>query len=161
MSRATSSTRSVIITKSLCPRISWACCASCTRMTPSSAKQFQLGREHSNCTSWAQSTVDPKLRPLWKLSFWTFCTANGELKYRSSDNNSLTRGGENMEPRTHEPAVSRREVLCASGTAAVSALVAGLLGTAQPAQAHKVGHVTTSDGVKLHYLGAGAGQTLV
>src|SRR5437870_11142382 len=79
MSRATSSTRSVIITKSLCPRISWACCASCTLMTPSSAKQFQLGREHSNCTSWAQSTVDPKLRPLWKLSFWTFCTANGEV----------------------------------------------------------------------------------
>ena len=66
-----------------------------------------------------------------------------------------------MELRTHEPAVSRREVLCASGETAVSALVAGLLGPAQPAQAQKVGHVTTSDGVKLHYLEAGAGQPLV
>src|SRR5262244_2278036 len=80
MSRATSSTRSVIITKSPCPRSSWACCASCTLMTPSSAKQLQLGREHSNCTSWAQRTVDPQLRPPWKLSFWTFCTANGKTE---------------------------------------------------------------------------------
>src|SRR5215831_3951324 len=36
MSSATSSTRSVIITRSLCPRISLACCASCTLMPPSS-----------------------------------------------------------------------------------------------------------------------------
>src|SRR5438132_12657064 len=63
MSRATSSTRSVIITKSLCPRIALACCASCTRMEPSSPKLELLGREHSNCTSWAQRTVDPTLRP--------------------------------------------------------------------------------------------------
>src|SRR5215831_6020159 len=42
---------------------SWACCASCTLMPPSSAKQLQLGREHSNCTSWAQRTVEPQLRP--------------------------------------------------------------------------------------------------
>src|SRR5262249_18833896 len=63
MSRATSSTRSVIITKSLWPRISLACCASCTLMTPSSPKLELLGREHSNCTSWAQRTVDPTLRP--------------------------------------------------------------------------------------------------
>jgi 7,8-dihydropterin-6-yl-methyl-4-(beta-D-ribofuranosyl)aminobenzene 5'-phosphate synthase len=40
-----------------------------------------------------------------------------------------------MEPRTHETAVSRREVLCAGGAAAFSALVAGLLGTAKPARA--------------------------
>jgi 7,8-dihydropterin-6-yl-methyl-4-(beta-D-ribofuranosyl)aminobenzene 5'-phosphate synthase len=40
-----------------------------------------------------------------------------------------------MEPRTYETAVSRREVLCAGGTAAFSALVAGLLGTAKPAYA--------------------------
>src|SRR5262245_20443178 len=66
-----------------------------------------------------------------------------------------------MEPRTHEPVVSRREVLCASGAAAFSGLVAGLLGTAKPAQAQKVGHVTTSDGVRLHYSEAGAGQPLV
>jgi hypothetical protein len=38
-----------------------------------------------------------------------------------------------MEPRTYEPTVSRHEVLCASGATAVSALVAGLLGTAKPA----------------------------
>src|SRR5438445_1605439 len=63
MSRATSSTRSVIITKSLWPRISLACCASCTLMAPSSPKLELLGREHSNCTSWAQRTVDPTLRP--------------------------------------------------------------------------------------------------
>jgi non-heme chloroperoxidase len=66
-----------------------------------------------------------------------------------------------MEPRTHEPAVSRREVLCAGAVAACSALVAGLLGAAQPARAQTVGHVTTSDGVRLHYLEAGAGQPLV
>src|SRR2546428_11644304 len=62
MSRATSSTRSVIITTSLCPRISWACCASCTLMAHSFSKLELLGREHSNCMSWAQSTVDLKLR---------------------------------------------------------------------------------------------------
>ena len=66
-----------------------------------------------------------------------------------------------METRAHEPAVSRREVLCASGAAAFSGLVAGLLGTAKPAQAQKVGHVTTSDGVRLHYLEAGSGKPLV
>src|SRR5712692_270988 len=63
MSRATSSTRSVIITKSLCPRIALACCASCTLMEPSSPKLKLRGREHSNCTPWAQRTVDPKLSP--------------------------------------------------------------------------------------------------
>jgi hypothetical protein len=66
-----------------------------------------------------------------------------------------------MEPRTHEPAASRREVLCASGATSVSALVAELLGTAKPALAQKVGHVTTSDGVRLHYLEVGAGHPLV
>src|SRR5438874_10124379 len=79
MSKATSSTRSVMITRSLCPRSFWTCCANCTRMLPSSPKLEPLGREHSNCTSWAQRTVAPQLRPLWKFSFWTFCTANGKL----------------------------------------------------------------------------------
>jgi hypothetical protein len=32
-----------------------------------------------------------------------------------------------MEPRTNETAMSRRDVLCASGAAALSALVAGVL----------------------------------
>ena len=64
MSRATSSTRSVIITKSLVPRSSWACCASCTLMTPSSLTLELLGREHNNCTPWAHNTVDPQFRPL-------------------------------------------------------------------------------------------------
>src|SRR5438094_9255835 len=50
MSRATSSTRSVMITKSLVPRISWACCATCTLTAPSSPKRELLGREHTNCT---------------------------------------------------------------------------------------------------------------
>src|SRR2546426_7994915 len=54
MRSATSSTRSVIITKSLVPRISLACCASCTLIPPSSLTLELLGREHSNCTSWAQ-----------------------------------------------------------------------------------------------------------
>src|SRR6266446_8168231 len=63
MSRATSSTRSVIITKSLCPRISLACCARCTLMAPSSPKLKLGGREHSNCTLWAQRSVNPKLSP--------------------------------------------------------------------------------------------------
>src|SRR5712671_2253857 len=61
MSRATSSTRSVIITKSLCPRIVLACCASCTRMESSSPTLKLCGKEHSHCTPWAQRTVDPKL----------------------------------------------------------------------------------------------------
>ena len=38
-----------------------------------------------------------------------------------------------MEPRTHEPAVSRREGLCAGGAGAFSARVTGLLGMATPA----------------------------
>src|SRR4030095_14886402 len=84
MSRATSSTRSVIIIKSLVPRISWACCATCTLTAPSSPKLELLGREHTNCTLWPQRTVDPKLRPPRKLSFWTFCTANGEYTVRLS-----------------------------------------------------------------------------
>src|SRR5438093_2396555 len=79
MSRATSSTRSVMITKSLVPRISWACCATCTLTVPSSPKLELLGREHTNGTLWPQRTGDPKLRPPQKLSFWTFCTANGEV----------------------------------------------------------------------------------
>src|SRR2546427_13286504 len=41
-------------TKSLVPRISLACCASCTLIPPSSLTLELLGREHSNCTSWAQ-----------------------------------------------------------------------------------------------------------
>src|SRR5438132_8390086 len=80
MSKATSSTRSVMITRSLCPRSFWTCCANCTRMLPSSPKLEPLGREHSNCTSWAQRTVAPQLRSLWKFSFWTFCTANGKME---------------------------------------------------------------------------------
>ena len=64
MSKATSSTRSVIITKSLVPKISWACCASCTLMAPSSLTLELLGREHNNCTPWAQNIVDPQFRPL-------------------------------------------------------------------------------------------------
>src|SRR5438046_6177206 len=63
MSRATSSTRSVIITKSLCPRISLACCARCTLMESSSPTLKLGGREHSNCTLWAQRSVNPKLSP--------------------------------------------------------------------------------------------------
>lgn len=43
-----------------------------------------------------------------------------------------------MEPRTNETAVSRREVLCAGGAVAFSALVAGLLGTTKPARAQPV-----------------------
>src|SRR5437764_1277226 len=83
MSRATSSTRSVLITTALCPRLSWAWGASGTRMALSSPTLELLGREHHNCTSWAQRTVDPKLRLLRKLSFWTFCMANGEI-YRTA-----------------------------------------------------------------------------
>src|SRR6266702_6022047 len=50
MRSATSSTRSVMITRSLCPRSSRACCASCTLIAPSSPQLALLGREHSNCT---------------------------------------------------------------------------------------------------------------
>jgi hypothetical protein len=32
-------------------------------MASSSPKLGLFAREHSNCTSWAQRTVDPKLRP--------------------------------------------------------------------------------------------------
>src|SRR2546426_11706072 len=63
MRSATSSTRSVMITRSLCPRISRACCASCTLIAPSSPPLALLGREHSNCTSCAQRIVDPQLEP--------------------------------------------------------------------------------------------------
>src|SRR5712692_8103212 len=77
MSRATSSTRSVIITKSLCPRISWACCASCTLMASSSPKLQVLWREHSNCTSWAQRAVDSQLRPPRNSAFGLFVRRMG------------------------------------------------------------------------------------
>src|SRR5262245_4316407 len=61
MSRATSSTRSVMMTRSLCPRRSWACCASCTLMDPSFPTLNLCGNEHSNCTPWAQRIVEPNL----------------------------------------------------------------------------------------------------
>src|SRR5262249_17971144 len=77
MSRATSSTRSVIITKSLCPRMTFACCASCTLMAPSSPTLELRGREHSNCTSWAQRLGDPKLRPPGNEAFGLFVRRMG------------------------------------------------------------------------------------
>src|SRR6266700_8192035 len=80
MSKATSSTRSVMITRSLCPRISWACCASCTLMVLSSLKIEPLGREHSNITSWSENTFRPNSQSTpKKLSFWDLCRANGEF----------------------------------------------------------------------------------
>src|SRR5262249_13657895 len=77
MSRATSSTRSVIITKSLVPKISWACCASCTLMAPSSLTLELRGREHNNYTSWAQNTVDPQSRPLRNYTLGLFIQRMG------------------------------------------------------------------------------------
>src|SRR2546426_4042722 len=80
MSRATSSTRSVMITRSLCPRLSWTCCASCTLMVLSSPKIEPLGREHSNVTSWSEDTFrSNSQRTPRKLSFWDLCRANGEF----------------------------------------------------------------------------------
>src|SRR2546422_6678561 len=82
MSKATSSTRSVMITRSLCPRISWACCASCTLMVLSSLKIEPRGREHSNVTSWSENTCRPNSQSTpKKLSFWDLCRANGEYPY--------------------------------------------------------------------------------
>src|SRR5436853_4243768 len=102
MSKATSSTRSVMITRSLCPRSFWTCCANCTRMLPSSPKLEPLGREHNNCTSWAQRTVAPQLRSLWKFSFWTFCTANGKLKgFTQSDDLFKTNVEEMLRDKRH------------------------------------------------------------
>src|SRR5712691_6114851 len=77
MSSATSSTRSVIITKSLCPRISRACSASCTLMTPSSPTLELPGREHSNCMSWAQRRAEPKVTPLGNYVFGLFVRRMG------------------------------------------------------------------------------------
>src|SRR6266581_4152303 len=82
MSKATSSTRSVMITRSLCPRISWACCARCTLMVLSSLKIEPLGREHSNVTSWSENTFRPNSQSTpRKLSFWDLCRANGEISF--------------------------------------------------------------------------------
>src|SRR5262249_41199223 len=77
MSNATSSTRSVIITKSLCPRMSFACCASCTRMEPSSPTLELRGKEHSNCPPEAQRTVAPKLGPSRNSVFGLFVRRMG------------------------------------------------------------------------------------
>src|SRR2546426_1673920 len=77
MRRATSSTRSVIITKSFCPRIAFACCASCTLMAPSSPTLELHGREHSNCTAWAQRLGDPKLRSPGNEAFGLFVRRMG------------------------------------------------------------------------------------
>src|SRR5205809_4196522 len=94
MSKATSSTRSVMITRSLCPRISWACCASCTLMVLSSLKIEPLGREHSNVTSWSENTFRPNSQSTpKKLSFWDLCRANGE-KYTSKER-IAAQGGSN------------------------------------------------------------------
>src|SRR5262252_5539283 len=79
MRSATSSTRSVIITKSLVPRISLACCASCTLMPPSSLTLELLGREHSNCTSGAQSTVGPTLKSPGNSAFGLFVRRMGRF----------------------------------------------------------------------------------
>src|SRR2546427_4778943 len=71
-----------MITRSLCPRISWACCASCTLMVLSSLKIEPLGREHSNITSWSENTFRPNSQSTpKKLSFWDLCRANGEFLY--------------------------------------------------------------------------------
>src|SRR2546427_6388745 len=68
-----------MIARSLCPRISWACCASCTLMVLSSLKIEPLGREHSNITSWSENTFRPNSQSTpKKLSFWDLCRANGE-----------------------------------------------------------------------------------
>src|SRR5437879_722434 len=96
MSKATSSTRSVMITRSLCPRISWACCASCTLMVLSSLKIEPLGREHSNITSWSENTFRPNSQSTpKKLSFWDLCRANGEcMRYpliKKEDTHGYTR----------------------------------------------------------------------
>src|SRR5437762_11462821 len=70
-----------MITRSLCPRISWACCASCTLMVLSSLKIEPLGREHSNITSWSENTFRPNSQSTpKKLSFWDLCRANGEIR---------------------------------------------------------------------------------
>src|SRR5712692_5672152 len=84
MSSATSSTRSVIITKSLCPRISWACSASCTLMAPSSPTLELRGREHSNCMSWAQRIADPKLTPPGNEAFGLFVRRMGSYNFTSA-----------------------------------------------------------------------------
>src|SRR5262245_9678410 len=77
MSNATSSTRSVIITKALCPRMSCACCASCTRMEPSSPTLELRGKEHSNCPPEAQRTVAPQLSPSRNSVFGLFVRRMG------------------------------------------------------------------------------------
>src|SRR3989442_1604959 len=79
MRRATSSTHSVIITKSFCPRIAFACCASCTLMAPSSPTLELHGREHSNCTAWAQRLGDPKLRSPGNEAFGLFVRRMGSV----------------------------------------------------------------------------------
>src|SRR5215467_12532821 len=84
MSNATSSTRSVIITKSLCPRMSFACCASCTRMAPSSPTLELRGKEHSNCPPEAQRTVAPKLSPSRNSVFGLFVRRMGRLIRRNT-----------------------------------------------------------------------------
>src|SRR6266536_2455412 len=89
MRSATSAPRSVMITRSLCPRSSRACCASCTLIVPSSPKLTLLGREHSNWTSCAQRIGNPKIEPPQKFSFWTFYTANGEIKRDSTNGSAI------------------------------------------------------------------------
>src|SRR5438552_2283759 len=81
MRSATSSTRSVMITRSLCPRSSRACCASCTLIAPSSPQLALLGREHSNCTSCAQRIVDPQLEPLRNSAFGLSVRRMGSMIY--------------------------------------------------------------------------------
>src|SRR5689334_21112177 len=89
MSNATSSTRSVIITKSLCPRVSFACCASCTRMAPSSSTLELRGKEHSNCPLQAQRTVAPKLSPFRNSVFGLFVRRMGRYFQLLGDTQEL------------------------------------------------------------------------
>src|SRR5262249_113900 len=63
MRRATSSTRSVMITKSLVPRISWACCASCTLMAPSSLSCTCFGESIATARHGLKGRSTPSSRP--------------------------------------------------------------------------------------------------
>src|SRR4030095_10911049 len=98
MRRATSSTPSVLRTRSLCPRRAWACCASGTRMAPSFPTLQPCGNEQSNCTPWAHRIVEPTLSPpaMQLLDFlygeW------GVIKTNKGDNRVGTRTAAQTRP---------------------------------------------------------------
>src|SRR4030095_716986 len=68
------------LTRSLCPRISWACCARGPRLVLASHKIAPLGTEHRTGMSWGENTGAPALRAPYGNYAWGFLVERMERR---------------------------------------------------------------------------------